>query len=104
MASAQVLLGPTPFCRKDTTISISGSASTCRMKLTAQMAYAGSPLALFRHSSRAMSPFLNACSKAWKLFLIALGIAIAASHFLSIDWQEPVRHNLLVNLARVRIG
>jgi hypothetical protein len=38
------------------------------------------------------------------LFLIASGIAIAASHFLSIDCQDPLRHNLLVKPPRVRIG
>src|SRR5262245_11806286 len=51
------------------TISISGSAPGYRMTLIAQMAYAGSPSARFRHSSSAMSLFLKACSRVWKLFL-----------------------------------
>src|SRR5262249_8129473 len=58
------------------------------MTLIAQMAYAGSPSARFRHSSRAMSPLLNACSRVWKLFLIAAGIAITASSS-STDCQGP---------------
>src|SRR5262245_53739222 len=51
------------------------------------MAYAGSPSALFRHSSSAMSPLLKARSNVWKLFLIASGIAITASS--SIDCLLP---------------